>query len=60
KRPEGQDAIRDISADMESLYRKAAPDEGHMECITEADLKSRMRENRKYGSVRGAEVSDMG
>ncbi|MBR5969982.1 MAG: sugar O-acetyltransferase [Lachnospiraceae bacterium] len=39
---------------MELLCEGTAFDNGYLELETDADLKSRMRENRTYGSVRGS------
>ena len=45
--------VEQIPKDMGLLCEEAARDEGHLELGTEAGLKSRMRENRTCGSVRG-------
>ena len=39
---------------MELLCERAALDNGYLELETEAGLKSRVRENRTHGSVRGS------
>lgn len=45
-----------VSANLELLHLGAAPDNGYLELETEGFLKSRMRENRTYGSVRGSDI----
>ena len=52
--PEALHEIRQVSAYLELLRKGAAPDEGYLELETEGCLKSRMRENRTSGSVRGS------
>ena len=39
---------------MELLCKRTTPDNGYLELETDVDLKSRMRENCTYGSVRGS------
>ena len=41
---------------LELLHFRTAPDDGYLELETEDFLKSRMRENRTYGSVRGSDI----
>lgn len=43
-----------VSQDSGLLCEEAAPDKGYLELETDVGLKSRMRENRTYGSVRGS------
>lgn len=42
-----------LPKNLEFLHYRASFDGGHMELETDVGLKSRMRENRTYGSVRG-------
>jgi hypothetical protein len=51
-----QHEVSCVSENLELLCHRTPPDEGHMELETEAGLKSRMRENRTYGSVRGKQT----
>jgi len=46
--------ISEVSAYLGFLRSGAALDDGHLELAAEGCLKSRMRENRTYGSVRGS------
>lgn len=52
--PEALHEIRHVSAYLELLRKGTALDEGYLELETEGCLKSRMRENRTSGSVRGS------
>lgn len=52
--PEALHEIRQVSAYLELLRKRAALDEGYLELATEGCLKSRMRENCTSGSVRGS------
>lgn len=54
KGPEGEIQVRQISPGVELLRQGTAPDEGYLGMETDVGLKSCMRENRKYGSVRGS------
>ena len=54
QRPEREISIQQISASMELLCERTALDNGYLELETEAGLKSRVRENRTHGSVRGS------
>ena len=53
-RPKGKAEISEVFAYLELLREGAAFDDGHLELATEGCLKSRMRENRTSGSVRGS------
>ena len=45
--------IYKVSPSMEILCERATSDNRYLELETDVGLKSRMRENRTYGSVRG-------
>jgi hypothetical protein len=53
KKSEAKHAVHRFCSYMELLCEGTAPDKGHLEPGTGVGLKSRMRENRTYGSVRG-------
>jgi len=54
--PKGKAEISEVSTNLELLHFRAAFDNGYLELETEGFLKSHMRENRTYGSVRGSDI----
>ena len=55
-RSKGKVEVSEVSANLEILHSRSAPDSGYLELVTKDFLKSRMRENRTYGSVRGSDI----
>ena len=55
-RSKGKVEISEVYTNLGLLHSGAASDNGYMELETEGFLKSRMRENRTYGSVRGSDI----
>lgn len=54
--PKGKVEISEVSTNLELLHFRTAFDDGYLELEPEGSLKSRMRENRMYGSVRGSDA----
>lgn len=55
-RSKGKVEVSEVSANLEILHSRSTPDSGYLELVTKDFLKSRMRENRTYGSVRGSDI----
>ena len=55
--PEALHEVQQVSTNLELLCQGAASDHGYLGLATEDCLKSRMRENRTSGSVRGSRQS---
>lgn len=59
-RSEGKAILSEVSAHLELLCSQTTTDQRHMAMATEDGLKSRMRENRKSGSMRGSDIPLIG
>ena len=57
EKPEAEYVVHRFLTNLEALCEGTAPDKRHLELDTGVGLKSRMRENCTYGSVRGSRLA---